>query len=400
MLFCETQRANKAGIRGNNVQLTWGRDLLKIRNVMSTQVIIPLLSRHFSDHETVIAMGKNLTATTFLYSTGVAGLRITNSCGEIEVLPFQGQQIWRANFYNRQLTMRSMFEEPNPTTDYLSTYGAFLIHCGVIGMGTPTPHDIHPTHGELPNARYLQAELLVGSDEEGAFMTITGKYQYSVAFSHNYIAQPSITLRENNGKIRVEMSIKNLKSSPMEMMYLAHINFFPVDNAKIVDTTLEGVDNLRVTHVFKNLYEIDSDYRKMVDEFIQDPEKHRIFIPGEIIDPEIVFAVNPLPDKDGWASSMQIHPDGSADFVRHKPTEFAHSLRWICRSGDQVALGLLLPSTAEPGGYLAERAKGNLLILNAQAEAHFVYECGALDASAVTELSKEIMDIRSQGNQK
>lgn len=380
--------------------MSFCQDLLKVRNHMNKKTVIPLLPRYFSDRETILATSGKLTASTFLYSTGVVGLRITNSCGEIEVLPFQGQQIWRASFYNRELTMRSMFDEPNPTTDYLSTYGAFLIHCGVIGMGAPTPQDDHPTHGELPNAHYRHAELLVGSDDEGAFMTITGQYQYSVAFSHNYIAQPSITLRESHGRINVEMSIKNLKSSPMELMYLAHINFLPVDNAKIVDTAPEGIDNLRVTHIFKNLYETDNDYRQMVDSFIEDPEKHRSFAPGGVIDPEIVFAINPLSDKDGWASSMQIHPDGSADFVRHRPAEFPHSVRWICRSGEQGALGLLLPSTAEPGGYLAERAKGNLQIVNAKAEAHFVFECGALDASAATDLSKEILEVRFKGAQK
>lgn len=366
---------------------------------MNNHAVIPLFPRYFSDCETILATAGNLTASIFLYSTGVAGLRVTNSCGEIEVLPFQGQQIWRANFYKRQLSMRSMFDEPNPTIDYLSTYGAFLIHCGVIGMGAPTPQDDHPTHGELPNAHYRQAELLIGSDAEGSYMTITGQYQYSVAFSHNYIARPSITLRENHGKIQVEMSIKNLKSSPMELMYLAHINFLPVDNATIVDTTLEGNDNLRVTHVFEDLYETDRAYRQMVDGFIQNPEKHRSFAPGGVIDPEIVFAVNPLSDKDGWASSMQIHPDGSADFVRHRPSEFAHSVRWICRSGDQAALGLLLPSTAEPGGYLAERAKGNLLTINAKAELRFAFECGALESSDAMELSKNIANVRSAGKQ-
>ena len=94
---------------------------------------------------------------------------------------------------------------------------------------------------------------------------------------------------------------------------------------------------------------------------------------------------------------MQIHPDGSADFVRHRPTEFAHSVRWICRSGDQKALGLLLPSTAEPGGYLAERAKGNLLTIDSKAELRFAFECGALDASDAMKLSKDIADVRSAG---
>jgi hypothetical protein len=115
-----------------------------------------------------------------------------------------------------------------------------------------------------------------------------------------------------------------------------------------------------------------------------------------IIDPEVVLAINPLPGKDGWATSMQIHPDGAADFVSYKPSEFAHSLRWICRSADQEALGLLLPSTAEPDGYLAERAKGNLLIVNPKTEARFVFECGALDEAATFELSREIQEVRGR----
>jgi len=366
---------------------------------MNKHVVIPLLPKYFSESESILAEAGNLRASTFVYSTGVVGLRITNSCGEIEVLPFQGQQIWRAKFYNRQLTMRSIFDEPNPTTDYLSTYGGFLLHCGVIGMGGPSPQDDHPIHGELPNAHYQHAELVIGSDSDGPFMRITGQYQYSVAFTHNYIARPSITLRENHGRIHVEMSITNLKSSPMEIMYLAHINFLPVEGGKIIDTALEGNDYLHVTHVFKDLYKSNESYRQMIDGFTQDPEKHRDLVPGGIIDPEVVLAINPLPGKDGWTSSMQIHPDGAADFVTYKPSEFAHSLRWISRSADQEALGLLLPSTAEPDGYLAERAKGNLLIVNPQAEARFAFDCGALDNSSAIELSKEILEVRSQGDQ-
>ena len=230
-------------------------------------------------------------------------------------------------------------------------------------------------------------------------MTITGQYKYSVAFTHNYVARPSITLRENNGKIHVEMSITNLKSSPMEIMYLAHINFLPVENARIVDSALEGSDYLHVTHVFKDLYKSNESYRQMIDGFTQNPEKHRVFAPGGIIDPEVVLAINPLPGRDGWATSMQIHPDGAADFVSYRPSEFAHSLRWISRSADQEALGLLLPSTAEPDGYLAERAKGNLLIVNPKAEVHFSFDCGALDNSSTIALSKEILEVRSKGDQ-
>ncbi|GIS11657.1 MAG: hypothetical protein CM15mP115_08080 [Alphaproteobacteria bacterium] len=47
------------------------------------------------------------------------------------MLPFKGQQIWRAGFDGRDLTMRSMFDEPVDTQVYLETYGAFMIHCGL-----------------------------------------------------------------------------------------------------------------------------------------------------------------------------------------------------------------------------------------------------------------------------
>jgi hypothetical protein len=361
---------------------------------MCNEITIPILPAYFSNRENILAKAGELIASTFTYSTGVAGLRIANSVGELEILPFQGQQIWRATFYGRPLTMRSMFNEPNPTTDYLSTYGGFLIHCGAIGMGNPSSEDTHPVHGELPNAHYRQAELLIGSDEHGPYISLTGKYQYSVAFSHNYIAQPTLTLRENDGRIHVTMVIKNLKYSPMEFMYLAHINFLPVDNGQIVDTAPIGIAHVRITHVMQGLYESSPTYRNMIEDFEHDPEKHRTLLSGGLIDPEIVLAVNALPDKRGWATSMQIHPDGTADFVRHRPEEFKHCLRWICRSGDQEALGLLLPSTAEPDGYLAERAKGNLQIINPHEEACFSFECGMLDVSASQEMSEAISDLR------
>ena len=57
----------------------------------------------------------------------------------------------------RQLTMRSMFDQPQATRNYLETYGGFLIHCGFTAMGVPTKEDSHPLHGELPNAPYRQA---------------------------------------------------------------------------------------------------------------------------------------------------------------------------------------------------------------------------------------------------
>ena len=78
-------------------------------------------------------------------------------------------------------------------------------------------------------------------------------------------------------------------------------------------------------------------------------------------DPEVVFSIDYLGRRcDGWAHSMQVHPDGTADFIRHRPDQLDTGVRWICRTPDQDALGIVLPATAEPEGYTAEKAKGNI----------------------------------------
>ena len=161
---------------------------------MSFQTTIHLHPSFFGEAEKTLVEHEGLTASTFLYPSGVQGLRLTNELGHLVVLPYQGQQIWDAQFLGRTLTMRSMFDMPYPTTEYLRTYGGFLLHCGVTAMGVPAAGDSHPLHGELPNAPYQAAQLITGNDERGPYLAITGQYRHTVAFAQNYIAQPTITL--------------------------------------------------------------------------------------------------------------------------------------------------------------------------------------------------------------
>ena len=63
---------------------------------------------------------------------------------------------------------------------------------------------------------------------------------------------------------------------------------------------------------------------------------------------------------DGWGHAMQLLPDGTADFISHRPEELPGGVRWMTRNADQDALGLFLPGTAEADGYTAEKAKGNV----------------------------------------
>ncbi len=73
---------------------------------------ISLHPRMFGETESVLASYSGLSASTFRYRSGVLGLRLANEQGHLSLLPFQGQQIWDAEFRGRKLAMKSIFAEP------------------------------------------------------------------------------------------------------------------------------------------------------------------------------------------------------------------------------------------------------------------------------------------------
>lgn len=362
----------------------------------SDPVIIPLRPDHFTSAPAVVAHHAGMTARAFRYGSGVAGLTMTNEAGHIDLLPFHGQQIWDARFHGRRLTMGSMFDEPVATQDYLSNYGAFFIHCGVTAMGNPGPGDTHPLHGELPNALYQAAHLIVGGDERGPFMALSGSYRHRVAFTHNYAAEPLIKLGARSGRIRAALTIRNMKPSPMELMYLAHINFRPVDGAVLIDTVPDDPRHMRVRATLPASFTPSPQHRALLDATLADPARHRQIRPGEAINPELVFSLDCKSDAAGWAHSMQLLPDGPADFVSHRPSELKRGVRWISRGGDQDALGLMLPATADPDGYAAEKAKGHVQVLAPQEAFHCEMEFGALTPDEARKLQQSIETIRKK----
>ncbi len=326
---------------------------------MSPETIIHLSKAQFETQETLLVQYGELSASGFRFPSGVEAVRLTNSRGELILLPFQGQQIWRASFDGRELGMRSMFEQPYPTRDFLATYGAFLVHCGATAMGVPGPQDTHPLHGELPNAPYQSARLVVGEDEGGPYLALTGSYRHQVFFNYDYIAQPVTSLYVASTVFDVSLTVTNLKRSPMPLMYLAHINFRPEDNARLYYTADVTPEHVRVRASFPPFMQVDPKFRQFAEALRETPEKHHVFEPGLAYDPELVFFIDYLADEYGWAHTLQIHPDGSGDVMRHRPAQLKRALRWISRTPDQDALGFE-PATAEGNGFTAEKEKGNL----------------------------------------
>jgi hypothetical protein len=360
---------------------------------MTSETVINITPQFFAGREKTLVEHASLSASTFLFESGVPGLRLRNELGELVMLPFQGQQIWSAEFGGRNLTMKSMFVEPRPTREYLETYGGFLIHCGATAMGVPSQEDTHPLHGELPNAPYQKAYVVVGEDENGAYVGLGGRYQHTVAFNHNYVAEPLVKVYAGSTLFKLAMVIANLKRSEMELMYLAHVNFRPVGNGRLVYSAPCTPKHVRVRTSIPSHIRPLPGYVAFIQELGRGPEKHNVLAPGLLFDPEVVFYIDYMADKDGWAHSMQVHPDGSADYVRHRPDQLDKGIRWISLTADQEALGLVLPATAEPEGYLAEQAKGNIKVLPPQGEFRFELEMGTLKPPEAKRMEEKIAGI-------
>lgn len=351
-------------------------------------VRVELTPAMFGEIERPIAVMGGFAVLGFRYPSGVEALRLKTPRANIIVLPFKGQQIWRAVFDGRDLTMRSMFPEPRATDVYLETYGAFLLHCGLTAMGVPGPDDHHPLHGELPNAKMDSACLRL--DEHAQTVTISGTYQHTVAFTCNYVATPEITLAADSTELAVSLQVRNLRRSPMELMYLAHANFRPVDHGKLAYAAPYTADAVRVRTSIPSHIRPPPCYTDFIAALDKDPTLHHSLHPDQAFDPEVAFMLSMIADDDGWTHAMQQHPNGDADFISFRPDQAPMTARWICRTPDQDGLGIAFPSTAGVEGYAIEKAKGRIVEVPAEGQWRIDMRLGALNGARAKALSSKI----------
>lgn len=100
-----------------------------------------------------------------------------------------------------------------------------------------------------------------------------------------------------------------------------------------------------------------------------------------MFDPEVVFLLDYVADADGWGHTLQVHPDGSADYLRHHVAELPHVTRWISRTPNQDAIAMAEVGTSEPDGAILEREKGNALHLGPGDSFYTSFDVGALSAA-------------------
>jgi hypothetical protein len=359
------------------------------------ETTVTLRESHFGEAEYEILRSGSLSASLYRFPSGIAAVRLENDRGHLVVLPFYGQMIWDAVFDGVDLGMKDMFAEPRAASDIAGTYGCFAFHSGLLSNGCPSPADRHPLHGEMPCAPMQTAALQIGEDGEGAYLAITGTREWVMGFGDHYLARPRVVLRPGTALFDMQMRVENLASAPMDLMYMSHVNFAFVAGGRIVQAAPFDAAHTVVRSVVPGHVRPNPAYLGFIDELARDPSSSAVLDQPERYDPEQVFYVRGAKRAaDGSTRALLVRPQGDALSIAWNPDEQPHCVRWILYNGDQQVAAFALPSTCEPEGYLAEKAKGHVRVLAPGESARFSVRLGHVDAGEAAKAEAEIGKFR------
>ena len=322
----------------------------------------------------------------FKYASGVEALEIENEKCSFIFTPFKGQQIWHFKVGGEEISMQTDVKEPQDTMVYLKNYGGFMYHCGVISFGAPDSE--HPHHGEIPNEIYDSAYISCGEDEKGKYICLGGELNHNTAFVRKYKFSPCIKIYENESIFKINVSLENLRNYPMEYMYLCHINFKPFEGAKLIYSAKKDAEHIKIyrTDGSKELVTYFDALEK--DITIMDT----VGAEGQCYDPEICFGIKYETDENNRAYTMQYTPEGSC-FVTHPADILCNGVRWISRTKNEDALGMVLPATGEHLGYNNAKEKGQIKVLGANETLNFYMEAGYVEKEESEKLKSKIEKI-------
>ncbi len=323
-------------------------------------VRVELASDAWSQAERVVVESSVGRVLTFRYGSGVAALRVQTEAAEAVILPFQGQQVWRLSLDGEPVTMHTMWDAPVPATFFAQSYGPFLMHCGVLGMGQAGPGDSHPTHGELPCAVY--GSCFVEVDEASGVMAIGGSYENRQSHAVGYRFTPRLLFRAGTPSLDLEATLENLRHSPLSWQYLAHVNWSYWPGARLEQNVLMDGDHV-VLYPAGSQDEATAAYTASL---AADPALGNV-LPRHDVIPEYVAVLTPTPDDSGWAHFSMVREDGVRARVSYETTELTRAVRWVSRTPDEQAAGFCMPATGHHKGRAQSAADGLVRTLPGQA---------------------------------
>lgn len=321
---------------------------------------------------------------TFRYSSGVEALQVTTDRVDAIVLPYRGQQIWRLLVDGENVTMQTSFPEPVATDQFSETYGSFLLHCGLTGVGAPGPEDQHSHHGELPFAIMEDVSVAVVDVEGTAAIEVSGIYRYRKTHSFGYRTRIWTRFTAGESIVRTGIEVMNLRHEPLEFSYLCHVNWRFDQPLEIV----EASDPASVD--FHPAGSQSEETAQLLAKYQANPHLSSRVDPVQEIVPEYCAIVTHSPTIGHETEVMGMRADGSAFYVRYDLTQLPRSVRWITNTPDEQAAGISLPTTGHHLGRQRNQVDGLLVRLGAEEKYQTSVAFGVLSAEEAVAVRKRI----------
>jgi hypothetical protein len=318
----------------------------------------------FAEREAWLLMSRSYAVSSFRYDSGVEAIRVRCGRGEFVWLPFLGQQIWDWKIDGQSRKFSGFVEEPAYGRGFLQNYGAFLVHCGMSAMGNPGPPDTHPQHGELSTMKFDRAWLELGVNDGEETLALCGSVRWHVPYQCDYRCVIKTFIDPSGAAAKVEIALMNQSGTPMEFMYLGHINW-----SILGASTVKGPGSLAEDGIRIRDEEANPRARAGLAAGAFEPASLRA-------DPEFVAAIDDSPAISRRTESRLLLKDGSMFWVRQEKSLLDHHVIWITNTPDRGACGFHLPSTSGPDGLAAERAAGDVKVLRPRETVRMAYSFG------------------------
>ena len=317
----------------------------------------------FAEKEHELLKSSSCSVSTFRYRSGVEAVRIRAGRGEFVWLPYLGQQIWDWSVDGKSQKFKGFVKEPAYGKNFLQNYGGFLLHCGMTAMGNPGANDTHPHHGELPVARFDEAWIEIMLEDGQEILSLSGRLHWHVPFVAEYCCIPSVRVSPDGLSLHAEVRLENPTAQIMDYMYLAHINFAFTGVEKILSTAAFDPKHVSIRSEVIPGLSVNPELIKRIDR-------------AASYEPELVAIVNCQGASDESAGSILLRNDGTSHWVCQDTSTLDHFVVWITHNADRGACGFHLPSTAGPGGFESEKARGNIKHLPPGSCITLRYACG------------------------
>lgn len=348
----------------------------------------------FQDRESILLEYKDLTILTFLFPSGVEGLKVKNNNLEFDLLPYKGHQIWNFKINGENVTQKSIFPYPLDTDIFGDNYGGFLYHCGLTNINGAGDGEYYPLHGELPFAKYDKNYIELGSDSIGEFVKICGEFIYRNSQDYFYKYCPKLTIRENSTILEMNIDIENKRLNDLKYMFMCHMNWHGIDGSEFIYCADKENVNPEIVEAWD-----DSERAKKLEQFSKLANEDSSLIDildseRQFLNPEYCVNIKYNSDENGFAHAIMKRPDNKSFYVSFDTENLPYGLRWFCRTGDEDGVGFCLPTTGTNHSTKVQMKNGTFNILKGKSSTHLHYYFGMLGEKETNEMINYIKKIK------